>query len=120
MITLVDDPDRGVRFGAWRVVRELKLKKALPALKARLDQEATGFSGMGRRMLEETIEALKDDEPKAVTASPGTPPKAIDELEKQAAELQKKAKELREQIEALKPKPKSASLTPTPEAVTAK
>ena len=36
LITLVDDPDRFVRFQAWGAVRELKLKKAAPALTARL------------------------------------------------------------------------------------
>ena len=69
VVTLVDDPDRSVRFRAWGVVRELKLKKAVPALKARVGLESIGFSGFAQRMLEETLEALKESETK--TASPG-------------------------------------------------
>ena len=104
LITLIDDPDRSVRFQAWGAVRELKLKKAAPALAARLGQEATGFNGMGRRLLEDTIASLKDDEPKTVAAGAVTGAKTIDDLEKQATDLEKKAKELREKIETLKVK----------------
>jgi aminopeptidase N len=111
LLGLVDDPDRSVRFRAWGAVRELKLKKAAPALTARLSLEATGFSGMGRQMLEQTIEALKDTEPKIASSSSGAGPKSIDELEKQAAELEKKAKDLREKIDALKGKPASGTVT---------
>jgi aminopeptidase N len=107
LITLAGDPERSVRFRAWGAVRELKLKKAAPVLRARLEQEASGFSGMGRRMLDETLEALKDTEPKTAAAGSGTGARTIDDLEKQAADLEKKAKELREKIEALKVKPKN-------------
>ena len=64
--------------------------------------EAIGFSGFGRRMLEETLEALKDSEPKTAGSGPAAGPQTIDELERQAADLEKKAKELRDEIEALK------------------
>ncbi len=86
-------------------MRELKLKKAAPAVTARLGLEATGFSGIGRRMLEDTLEALKDTEPKTAGSSSSAGARSIDELEKQAADLEKRARELREKIEALKVKP---------------
>ena len=73
LIALVDDPDRSVRFRSWGVIRELKLKKAYPALKARLGQEATGFSGFGRRMLEETLEALTRSEARRQLPLPECP-----------------------------------------------
>jgi hypothetical protein len=57
---------------------------------------------MGRRMLEDTIEALKDTEPKTAGSSSSAGARSIDELEKQVADLEKRAKELREKIEALK------------------
>ena len=106
LITLIDDPDRSVRFQAWSAVRKLKLKKAAPALTARLAQEAVGFSGFGRRMLEEALEALKDPEPKTASGS-DSGPKTIEALQKQAADLEKTAKELREKIETLKLKPRN-------------
>ncbi len=108
LIRLIGDPDRSVRFRTWGAVRELKLKKAAPALAARLDQEATGFSGMGRRMLEDTLEALKETEPKTAAAGSTAGAKTVDELEKQAADLEKKAKELRQKIDALKVHSKNA------------
>jgi aminopeptidase N len=111
LVGLIDDPDRSVRFRAWGAVRELKLKKAAPALSARLGIEATGFNGMGRRMLEETLEALKDTEPKTARSSSGAGAKSIDELEKQAADLEKKARELRQKIDALKGKPTNGRVT---------
>jgi aminopeptidase N len=111
LLGLIDDPDRSVRFRAWGAVRELKLKKAAPALRARLGVEATGFSGIGRHMLEETLEALKDTEPKIAGSTSGVGPRSIDELEKQAADLEKKAKDLREKIDALKVKPASGTVT---------
>ncbi len=70
LVALVDDPDRFVRFRSWGAIRELKLKKASGALKARLGQEATGFNGFGQRMLEETLEALGEKEPAAASTAP--------------------------------------------------
>ena len=46
-----DDPDRSVRLQAWMTVRELKLKKALPVLEARLGRDHLGFAGFTRDML---------------------------------------------------------------------
>ena len=79
IIPMVDDPDRTVRFRAWGLAGSLKLKKALPALEARLGQENfgfTGFAGFGVRQLQEAIAALKEPGPKATastapTADPG-------------------------------------------------
>jgi aminopeptidase N len=68
LITMIADPERSVRFRTWFTVRELKLKKASPALTARLDQEATGFSGFGVRILKDTLEALQDPAPQAAAA----------------------------------------------------
>ena len=106
LITLIDDPDRSVRMQAWGAVGTLKLKKAAPALTARLGQEAVGFSGFPRRMLEDAIQALKDPEP-AVAAGPDAAARTIEELQKQAADLQKTARELREKIDTLKSKAKN-------------
>jgi hypothetical protein len=100
-----------VRFQAWGAVRALKLKKAAPALTARLGQEAVGFSGFGRRMLEEALEAVKDAEPTRTAAAAESGAKSIEALQKQAADLEKTAKELREKIEALKLKARNEKTT---------
>ena len=45
-----------MRFRAWGLARSLKLKKALPALEARLASENfgfTGFTGFGANQLQE-------------------------------------------------------------------
>ena len=66
LVELADDPDRSVRLQAWNAVRELKVKKALPVLEARLARESADFGGYTRHVLEEAIETLKDNagEPK--------------------------------------------------------
>ena len=110
LITLVDDPDRMVRFQAWGAVRSLKLKKAAPALTARLNQEATGFSGFARRMLEDALEALNDNDTKTAAGS-DSGAKTIESLQKQATDLEKTARELREKIEALKSRSKDDKAT---------
>jgi aminopeptidase N len=109
IIPMVDDPDRTVRFRAWGLARSFKLKKALPALEARLGHENfgfTGFTGFGVRQLQEAIAALKEPGTKApASAAPtGDQAKPIAELEKQAEELETKARELRKRIEAMKTK----------------
>ena len=111
LITLIDDPDRSVRMQAWGAVGALKLKKAAPALTARLDQEAVGFSGFPRRMLEEAIQALKEPE-STVAAGSGAPARTVEELQKQAADLEKTARELREKIDALKSKARNEKAGP--------
>jgi aminopeptidase N len=114
LVTLVDDPDRIVRFRAWSAVRELKLKKAIPALKARLGQESTGFIGFAKRMIEDTLEALKENEPQAVAAEASESSRTIAELDRQAIDLENKARELRNAIESLKSKAARASSVTTP------
>jgi HEAT repeat protein len=123
VIPMIDDPDRNVRFRAWYLANSLKLKKALPALEARLAQEqggTEGFVGFGaasaRPMLERAIAAIKESGGKASTSptassshgssatSPATASsKSVTDLEKQAEELENRVKELRKQIHALKP-----------------
>ena len=95
LVALVDDPDRFVRFRSWGAIRELKLKKASGALKARLGQEATGFNGFGQRMLEETLEALGEKEAAAASTAAVTKPPTIADLDRQAADLENKARDLR-------------------------
>jgi aminopeptidase N len=104
LVTFVGDPDRSVRYSTWGAVRALGIKKAYPALKAQLVHETSGFSGFASRMLQETLDALKDKEPKAAGGSPFDQAPTIAELDRQAAELELKAKELRKKIESLKPK----------------
>jgi aminopeptidase N len=108
VVTLVGDPDRSVRYRAWGVVRELKLKKAVPALKARVGTESVGFSNFAQRMLDETLEALKESETKTAGPGPGGGPQTIAGLDRQATDLEKKARELRNAIEALKKRPAQA------------
>jgi aminopeptidase N len=123
VIPMIDDPDRNVRFRAWNLANSLKIKKALPALEARLAQEqggTEGFVGFGavsaRPMLERAIAALKETGSKASTSptasslhglSASSPTaaasKPVTDLEKQAEELENRVKELRKQIHALKP-----------------
>jgi aminopeptidase N len=107
VIPMVDDPDRSVRFRAWGLASSLKLKKALPALEARLGHENfgfTGFTGFGVRQLQEAIATLKGSGPKPPATPAANQDKPIADLEKQAEELETKAKELRKRIEALRPK----------------
>jgi aminopeptidase N len=96
VVALVDDPEQFVRIQAWMAARELGLKKALPALEARLPRESIGFAAFTRRILDETINALKQPPQEAKDG------KSIAELEAQAAELESKAKELRSRIAGLK------------------
>ena len=48
-----------MRLQAWNAVRDLKVKKALPILEARLARESADFGGNTRHVLKEAIEALK-------------------------------------------------------------
>ncbi len=45
LVELADDNDRSVRLQAWNAVRDLKVKKALPVLEARLARESADFGG---------------------------------------------------------------------------
>jgi aminopeptidase N len=110
IIPMIDDPDRSVRSRAWRLAGSLKVKKALPALEARLSKEdigSTGFVGLGafpsRQVLESAINELKGAGAKSPAADPS---KSLTDLEKQAENLENLAKELRKHIEALRPSAK--------------
>jgi hypothetical protein len=102
LVSLVDDPDRSVRYQSWGAVRALKVTQAYPALKAQLTHETSGFSGFAHRMLTETLDALKDKEPSTAEPAAAKQNSTIAELERQAAELELKTSELRSRITALK------------------
>jgi aminopeptidase N len=113
LVNLVSDPHRSVRFRTWGAVRALGIKKAYPALKTQLARETSGFSGFASRMLQETLDALKDKEPQTAGAGPADQAQPIADLERQAAEHELKAKELRSKIESLKPKSGAGSAAKT-------
>ena len=102
LVSLIDDPDASVRYQVMGAVRELKLTRALPALRARLAHESSGFSAFTRRRLQETIEALQGPSSTAVAGGPADAAKGVAELEAQAAELEVKARDLRGRIAAFK------------------
>jgi HEAT repeat protein len=102
LVNLIDDPDASVRQRAISAVRDLKLTRALPVLRARLGRESSGFSAGPRRRLQEAIDALQGTESTAVAAGADDPAKSIAELEAQAAELEVKARDLRGRITELK------------------
>ena len=105
LVELCDDPDRSVRMQAWMTVRQLKLKKALPVLEARLGRDHLGFAGFTRDLLEATIKELKAEGSKPNGNDPApAQAKTVAELEKQLAELEKKTNELTSQIADLKQK----------------
>jgi aminopeptidase N len=121
LVELADDHDRSVRLQAWNAVRDLKVKKALPVLEARLARESADFGGNTRQILKEAIETLKDQpgEPKEKPRSTAEQASAIADLERQAADLEKKSKELRSRIAALKQTPEhgtqpATTLAPVP------
>ena len=72
LIDLCDDPDRSVRLQAWMTVRQLKLKKALPVLEARLGRDHLGFGGIPSDFLESTIKELKEAGKKPEAQQPRT------------------------------------------------
>jgi hypothetical protein len=82
LVELSDDRDRSVRLRAWMTVRQLKVKKALPVLEARLCGEHLGFGGVAREMLEATINELKSQgsKPNGTGAAPAQA-KTVAELE---------------------------------------
>ena len=107
---MIDDPDQNLRSRAWRLAGSLKVKKALPALEARLSKESggsTGFAGFGafplRQVLESAINELKGAGAKPPAVPAADPSKSLNDLQKQAESLEKLAKELRQKIEAMKP-----------------
>jgi aminopeptidase N len=115
LIELADDHNRSVRYQAWNAVRDLRVKKALPVLEARLARESADFGGSTRHVLKEAIEALKEKPAEAKdTTSPTAAPAAasastLAELERQAAELEKKTQELRARIAAMKNTPEQGA-----------
>ena len=58
VVSLVDDSDSSLRFWVWEAVRELKIVRAVPKLKSRLQRESGGFNGFLHRRLQEIIDAL--------------------------------------------------------------
>jgi aminopeptidase N len=104
IIELAEDHDRSIRRRAWNAARELGVKKALPALEARLAREIGDWSGDTRRALEDTISALKghEAEPQSDSAVKAQRAKIIADLERQAADLEVKSGELKSRIAALK------------------
>ncbi|QEH38822.1 Aminopeptidase N [Aquisphaera giovannonii] len=109
ILPLIDDPDKQVRSRAWDLAAELKPKKALPALEARLAKEPRGpaaFIGFGgsspRAGLERAVTALGGTVPKATAKPPADAAAAVKDLEKQAGELEARLRDLRKQIEAVK------------------
>ncbi len=122
VVSLVDDPDSSLRFWTLEAVRELKLTRAVPKLKARLERESNGFSAFMRRRLQEVIDALaKPESTRGTTTasggSPANPNRGVAELEAQAVELEQKARDLRSRISALKSGTQSAESAPkTPAA----
>ncbi len=118
VVELADDPDRNVRFRAWSAARELGVTKAIPVMEARLERESVGFSGYTRRMLEDSINDLKEKQRRAKGAKPAEAgaekTQGIAELERQAADLETKSKELRSRIAALKGNANSDGQTTKP------
>ena len=106
IVSMVDDPDQSLRFATLDAVRELKIVRAAPLLKARLERESNGFSAFMRRRLQEAIEALGEIESQARAGAAGggaaasTP--GVAEIEAQAVELEQKARDLRSRIAAMK------------------
>ncbi len=103
LVKLSDDPDRWVRLQAWTVVRQLKLKNALPVLEARLRGDHHGFGGDVREVLESTINELSDQAGRPQGGSGvSSQPSKVAELAKQVADLQKTADGLSRQIAEFK------------------
>ena len=75
------------------MVRQLKLKKALPVLEARLRGDHLGFGGDFVEVLEATINELTEQAEQATRRHLrlSSQPQTIAELEKQVADLQKTA-----------------------------
>jgi aminopeptidase N len=96
VVSMVDDPDQYVRVRAWRLAHSLKIGKALPVLKSRLESESFGFNAHSRDVLKSAVDALSKQLPNADPANP------LEALQKQAAELMRQAQELRKTIDALK------------------
>ena len=99
LIDRCDDPDRMVRLLAWMTVRQLKLKKALPVLEARVGRDHLGFGGIPSDFLETTIAELKaaGNKPERRNPAPARA-KSIAELTKELGELERKTDELTNQI----------------------
>jgi aminopeptidase N len=105
LVNLIEDPDTSVRFQIMGAVRDLKIARAVPALRARLARESSGFSAFTRRRLQETIEALQGPSSTSGTGGLADGAKSVADLEAQAAELEVKARDLRGRIAALKQTP---------------
>jgi aminopeptidase N len=102
LIDRCDDPDRTVRMIAWMTVRQLKLKKALPVLEARLGRDHLGFGGIPGDFLESTINELKEagKKPERGNLAPARA-KALAEMEMELSELERKHEELTNRIAEL-------------------
>jgi aminopeptidase N len=132
LVSLVGDPIKSVRIQAWHSVRELGLKKALPALEAQLGRERDSAAFMqtnSRQRLQAVVDSLKGPSPEPASSptaaikswaaqlfgaigrssEPAGNPrtdagltKSIADLERQASDLESKAKKLRNRIAELK------------------
>jgi hypothetical protein len=92
-----------VRLLAWITVRQLKLKKALPVLEARLGRDHLGFGGIPSDFLEGTIKELKEAGNKPERSSPAPArARSIAELTKELGELERQTGELTNQIAELR------------------
>jgi len=98
VVGMIDDPDLRIRMQAWGLARAMKIQKALPALKKRIQAESFGFNAYARESLKSTVDELEK------LQSTGVEVKPIEALEKQAAELQRQAEAIRKAIDALKAK----------------
>jgi aminopeptidase N len=123
LVGLVGDRNKPVRIEVWNAIRELNVKKALPALEAQLAREPGGSGFMQddhRHVLESAIKTLKehDQQPKSTDSGGAAATQGIAELERQAAELETKARELRNRIADLKTKETQSGTTGSNKTVT--
>ncbi len=103
LISLIDDPERRVRFQAIQTLSRLGVKRALPAIETRVANE-DGLSGLA---LDSAIARLKEG---GRTAA-GDPSTEAAELERKAADLELQAKELRNRAESLRLKAERTKLS---------
>ncbi len=103
LLSLLDDPNRGIRASAAFALSEGGVSSALPELERRLAQ-AKDLSRIG---LERAVETLRGKARKPEAPSVGP---EVGDLERKAADLELQAKELRNQAEALKLKAERARL----------
>ncbi len=92
LISLIDDPERRVRFQAIQALSRLGLKRALAAIEARVAKE----DDLARLALDAAVTSLKE----GGRATPGDPSAEAADLDRKAADLDLQAKELHARAEA--------------------